>query len=127
MNRPAEIAREITEAQWYDILARDLPFKEIEAQYGQEVAIYAGIARDPDNPEWTEEDFANARPATEVEPEWVERWRRTRGKQETPTKERVSIRLDSDITEHFRSSGPGWQTRLNDTLRRAVFPRFPGA
>ena len=127
MNRPAEIAREITEAQWYDILARDLPFKEIEAQYGQEVAIYAGIARDPDNPEWTEEDFANARPAIEVEPEWVERWRRTRGKQETPTKERVSIRLDSDITEHFRSSGPGWQTRLNDTLRRAVFPRFPGA
>ena len=26
---------------------------------------------DPDNPEWTEEDFARARPASEVLPRWL--------------------------------------------------------
>ncbi len=121
MTRPDEIAGDITEEQWGDILARDLTFKEIEAKFGHEVAVYAGIVRDPDAFELDDEWFKSARPAIEVERGWVERWRRTRGKQEKPVKQRVSIRLDADVTEHFRSSGPGWQTRLNDTLRRAVF------
>lgn len=34
----------------------------------EEDAINAGIAADPDSPEWTEEDFAAARPASEVLP-----------------------------------------------------------
>ena len=25
-----------------------------------------------------------------------------------------------DAPEHFRATGPGWQTRINDTLRRAA-------
>ena len=29
----------------------------------------------------------------------------------------VSIRLDADLIEHFRSSGRGWQTRINAILR----------
>lgn len=37
----------------------------------EEAAIQAGIASDPDNPEWTEEDFARAHPASEVVPELV--------------------------------------------------------
>ncbi len=121
MIRPNEIANEISEYDWNDILARDLSFSEIETKFSQEVAIYAGIARDPDNPEWTEEDFANARPAIEVVPHIVAEYRRTRGKQAKPVKQRVSIRLDSDVAEHFRAGGAGWQTRLNETLRRAVF------
>jgi uncharacterized protein (DUF4415 family) len=24
------------------------------------------------------------------------------------------------VVEHFRATGPGWQTRINDTLRRAA-------
>jgi uncharacterized protein (DUF4415 family) len=35
----------------------------------EDAAINAGIAADPDSPEWTEEDFARARPASEVLPE----------------------------------------------------------
>lgn len=35
-------------------------------------------------------------------------------------KEMVSLRIDSDVLEHFREGGPGWQDRLNATLRRAV-------
>jgi len=34
-----------------------------------------------------------------------------------PRKELVSIRLDSDILEFFRSSGPGYQSRINAVLR----------
>ena len=29
----------------------------------------------------------------------------------------ISIRIDADILEFFRKSGPGWQTRMNDVLR----------
>ena len=32
----------------------------------------------------------------------------------------VSIRLDSDVLDHFRAAGPGWQSRINETLRKAV-------
>lgn len=35
----------------------------------EDAEINAGIAADPDNPEWTEDDFARARPASEVLPE----------------------------------------------------------
>ncbi len=103
------------------LVASKLAFDEIAAEYGEETAINVGIAQDPDAPEWTEEDWARARPAVEVDPDLVEWSRRTRGKQKAPKKELISIRLDPDITEYFRESGPGWQTRLNDTLRRAVF------
>ena len=41
--------------------------------------------------------------------------RRGRPKSETPKVE-VKIRLDAKTVEHLRSSGPGWQTRVNDML-----------
>ncbi len=86
----------------------------------EEAEIQRHIAEDPDAPEMTDEDWARARPAIEVDPELVEWSRRRRGKQKAPTKRLVSIRLDEDIVNHFRSGGPGWQTRLNDRLRRDV-------
>ena len=103
------------------LVASNLSFDEIKAEYGEETAINVGIAQDPDAPEWTEEDWARARPAIEVDPELVEWARRKRGRQKAPRKELISIRLDPDITDYFRAGGPGWQTRLNDTLWRAIF------
>jgi uncharacterized protein (DUF4415 family) len=32
----------------------------------------------------------------------------------------VHVRLDKEVLNHFRATGRGWQTRLNDVLRRAV-------
>lgn len=32
----------------------------------------------------------------------------------------VSLRLDPDVIAHFRSSGRGWQSRINATLRKAA-------
>jgi len=75
---------------------------------------------DSENPEWTKKDFARARPAAEVVPEIVAADRRGRGPQKRPTKKLVSLRLDQDIVEHFRARGPGWQVRINSTLRKAV-------
>lgn len=35
-------------------------------------------------------------------------------------KEAVSIRLDAEVLAHFRATGPGWQSRINDALRKAA-------
>ena len=35
-------------------------------------------------------------------------------------KEHVNLRLDPKVLEFFRSGGPGWQTRVNDTLLKYV-------
>lgn len=32
----------------------------------------------------------------------------------------LTLRLDPDIVDHFRATGRGWQTRINDALRQAV-------
>jgi uncharacterized protein (DUF4415 family) len=40
-----------------------------------------------------------------------------RGLKVVPPKESVSLRLDADILEWFKSSGSGYQTRINAVLR----------
>lgn len=77
-----------------------------------------------DSPELTEAELASMRPAREVlPPEFfvaMENLRRARGRPpvESPRK-LVSIRLDQDVLDKFKSSGKGWQTRINETLRKA--------
>jgi uncharacterized protein (DUF4415 family) len=36
------------------------------------------------------------------------------------SKQAIKLRLDPDVLAYFRSQGPGWQTRINATLRRAA-------
>ena len=45
---------------------------------------------------------------------------RVRGPQKHPTKIPVSIRLNQEIVEHFKSQGKGWQTKINNVLRTYV-------
>jgi hypothetical protein len=54
-----------------------MTFHEIAAKYGEEAAINAGIAADPDTFELTPEWFKEARPAAEVMPDLVESYRRS--------------------------------------------------
>jgi hypothetical protein len=35
-------------------------------------------------------------------------------------KQAIKLRLDPGVLAHFRDLGPGWQTRINATLRRAA-------
>ena len=35
-------------------------------------------------------------------------------------KQAINIRLDPDVLVRFRADGPGWQSRINATLRKAA-------
>jgi uncharacterized protein (DUF4415 family) len=79
---------------------------------------------DDDNPEWTERDFARARPASEVLPKFIgesatqELMRRSRGRPPKADKKvNQTLRLDPDVLEAFRQEGSGWQARINEILR----------
>lgn len=72
---------------------------------------------DEDNPEWTQADFQSARRLEQMPAAFQAAIRRTRGPQKTPTKQQVTLRLSPDLIEHFRNTGPGWQSRIDDALR----------
>ncbi len=78
---------------------------------------------DKENPEWTEEDFQHAQPASKLLPELfglqdAAEMVKPRGRPKAvATKTRVNMRLDADILEAFKATGQGWQTRVNMALR----------
>jgi uncharacterized protein (DUF4415 family) len=43
-----------------------------------------------------------------------------RGSQKAPTKIPVSIRLSPEVVSHFKAKGPGWQSKIDDALRKIV-------
>jgi uncharacterized protein (DUF4415 family) len=43
-----------------------------------------------------------------------------RGRPKGSAKSQISLRIDSDVIEAFRASGAGWQSRINETLRKAA-------
>ena len=61
---------------------------------------------DRDNPPWSEDMLG---PPV---------MRRGRGPQKAPTKVLTSLRLDADVIAFFRAQGSGYQSRINDALRR---------
>jgi len=63
----------------------------------------ASIVRDGDAPEWTPQMFAKA----------VAR----KGLKPVPKKSLLSLRIDSDVVDWFRSQGAGYQSRMNALLR----------
>lgn len=73
-----------------------------------------------DNPELTKSDFAKARPFSEVFPDLSASIRKWRGPNKAPTKKLVSLRLSPEVIQHFKATGPGWQSRIDETLRKAV-------
>lgn len=75
---------------------------------------------DSDNPEWTATDFARARPAEELPAEIAVFFPKTRGPQKALKKVAVSIRLSAEVIDYFKSTGPGWQNRIDETLKKAV-------
>jgi len=69
--------------------------------------IAAKVA-DADNPPWSEEMLGS--PIR----------KKGRGPQRTPTKVSTTIRLDADVLAFFRARGRGYQTHINDALRKVA-------
>jgi uncharacterized protein (DUF4415 family) len=73
----------------------------------EDAEITAAAEADPDNPPWPDEMIRGAR----------------RGRPSLPPfarKQQVTVMLDPDVVETLKAGGRGWQTRLNDTVRRAL-------
>jgi uncharacterized protein (DUF4415 family) len=70
-----------------------------------------------DNPEWTEDDFAQAKPFAEVFPDLAARLNSGRGPQKAPTKVSTTIRLSPEVLAHFKKDGAGWQGRIDAALK----------
>ncbi len=70
---------------------------------------------DDENPEWSADAIAQALPFGAL-PAELKAQLRGRPKAKI-TKERITIRLSREVVEQFRSSGAGWQTRLDAALR----------
>jgi len=90
----------------------------------EEAAINAGIAADPDNPELDDAFFATAKPASEffnaeTYAGLVALKRRPgeRGPQKAAPKVSTTIRLSPEVSEAFRATGSGWQTRIDAALK----------
>ncbi len=76
---------------------------------------------DPDNPEWTAEDFARAEGPESLPADVLVAFPKTRGRPKTDQpKAPVSLRLSADVLEHFKATGKGWQTRINQVLADAI-------
>ena len=81
---------------------------------------------DRDNPEWTMEMIAQARPAKDLLPKifgarTAATMLKPRGRPKSPeSKGAISLRLSPDTLARWKATGPGWQTRMANVLRESV-------
>ena len=75
----------------------------------EDAAITAAAMSDPDARTYTDEEWEQVKPYLQ----------RGRPKAKV-TKDRITIRLSREVTEYFRDTGSGWQTRMDEVLREYV-------
>jgi uncharacterized protein (DUF4415 family) len=73
-----------------------------------------------ENPEWTEEDFARARPFKEVFPEQFKAWKRMGRPPVAAPKVHIGFRLAADVVAGIRATGKGYNARVEKVLRDAL-------
>lgn len=88
-------------------------------------------AKYDENPEWTKETTARSVPI-EDRPDLAALFPRRGRPKSATTKKPVSLRLSEDVIDKFKSTGKGWQTMIDDVLRKAKIetkgaPTKPGA
>ncbi len=75
---------------------------------------------DDENPEWTAEDFAQAKPFKESRPQLFEAWK-TRGRPPVATpKVHIGFCLAADVVDGIRATGRGYNARVEKVLREAI-------
>ncbi len=65
---------------------------------------------DHESPEWTDADFARAKPFSKL-PASLQTKLRGRPKAESP-RVAISLRLPPDVLDAWKATGAGWQTRM---------------
>lgn len=76
---------------------------------------------DVDSPAATDEELAQARPFAEAFPALAKSIKRSRGRPPVISPRRqISIRLSREVIEYFKKGGPGWQSRIDEVLRKAA-------
>ena len=92
----------------------------MKTKHEQDIPEYG--TPDDENPEWTEADFARARPAEDVLAELfgAEATRTFLAENRRHIGQRITMCVDADVVTAFRQTGPGWQTRMNAVLRQGM-------
>ena len=81
---------------------------------------------DRQNPAWRKETFSRARPAREVLPKLfgdaaAKQMLKPRGRPKTGNaRVSISLRLPPKTLARWKATGPGWQTRMAEALKKAV-------
>jgi uncharacterized protein (DUF4415 family) len=81
---------------------------------------------DRENPAWNEETFERARKAQDVLPEifgksTATKMLKPRGRPKSgKARTSISLRLPPDTLARWKATGPGWQTRMAEALRKAI-------
>jgi uncharacterized protein (DUF4415 family) len=76
---------------------------------------------DIDNPEWTKEDFAVARPFKDMFPEQYKALTRQGGRPRVALpKVHIGLRLDPEVVAAVKASGKGYNSRVEKVLRDAI-------
>ncbi|MBX9884572.1 MAG: BrnA antitoxin family protein [Novosphingobium sp.] len=83
------------------------------------------VVFDDENPEWTKADFARALKGDQIPAQIREAFGKGKrgrpvGTRKAAAKKAVTLRLDPDVLERWRATGPGWQARMNSALRAAL-------
>lgn len=75
----------------------------------EDALIQKGIDQDPDTWFLTDEEWEKVKPTVRI------------GRPPLAvTKERITIRLSREVVDQFRSTGAGWQTRIDEALRQFI-------
>lgn len=88
----------------------------------EDEAIRAGITKDSDTRVLSKEWFKSARPASDIlgsdHYRSLLETKKRRGRPPSESgKQFIGLRVDTDVVDAFKSSGKGWQTRMNAALR----------
>lgn len=86
----------------------------------EEAEIQKMIASDPDAPEATDEQLAQAKPFKEVFPDLYESIQRSRGRPKSDDpKLAVTLRLPQSVLDKWKRD-PEWRAKMAETLEKAV-------
>lgn len=79
--------------------------------------------------ELTKKNFKMMRPIKEVLPELAnvlpKRKRGERGAQKEPKKISLTVRYSPEVVKYFKSTGEGWQTRMDSILKNYIKKKVP--